>query len=55
MKIGKTISNIIMKEFNRKPVYNEKLKPYNGKIKTHFHHKNTKRRFSVYLSITNID
>ena len=41
-----------MKEFNRKPLYNEKyLKTYNGKINTNFHHKkNIKRRFSMYLS-----
>ena len=41
MKFGKKVSNIIKKEFESKPVYNEKylrtkIKSYNGKINTIF-------------------
>ena len=41
-KICKKVSNIINKEFDSKPVYNEKylktkIKSYDGKIKTSFH------------------
>ena len=39
VKFGKKIENIIKKEFDKKPVYNEKylkakIKSYNGKINT---------------------
>ena len=45
MKLGKKISNIIMKEFDRKPLYNEKhLKTCNGKINTNFHHKKYQKK-----------
>ena len=41
----KKISNIIMKEFDRKPLYNEKhLKTCNGKINTNFHHKKYQKK-----------
>ena len=44
MKFGKKVRNIIEKEFDSKPVYNEKYlnpktKSYNGKINTTFHNK----------------
>ena len=42
MKFGKTVSNIVKKEFGSKPVYNKKhlknkVKACNGKINTNFH------------------
>ena len=41
-KVWKKVKNTINKEFNSKPVYNEKylkgkIKSYNGKINTNFH------------------
>ena len=41
-KVWKKVINTINKEFNSKPVYNEKylkgkIKSYNGKINTNFH------------------
>ena len=41
LKFGKRLKNIIKKEFDGKPVYNEKylkakIKSYNGKINTDF-------------------
>ena len=42
MTFGKKVSNIIKKEFDSTPVYNEKylrtkINSYNGKINTNFH------------------
>ena len=57
IKFEKEVSKVIKKEFDSKPVYNErylktKIKSYNGKINTNFYkNKNTKRRLSVYLFV----
>ena len=54
-KISERVSNNIKKEFDSEPAYNEKylktkIKSYNGKINT-----NIKRRFSMYLFVSNFD
>ena len=56
-EIWETVSNIIKKEFDIKPVYNEKhlktkIKSYNGKINTNFHNNKIPKegRLSMYLS-----
>ena len=55
------VKNSIRKEFDIKPVYNEKhlkgkIESYNGKINTNFfNNKNTKRRFTFNLFISNFD
>ena len=57
IKFEKEVSKNNKKEFDSKPVYNErylktKIKSYNGKINTNFYmKKNTKRRLSVYLFV----
>ena len=57
-QIWKKVSNIIKKEFDSNPEYNEKYiktktKSYNRKINTNFH--NNKIPKEVYLSVSNID
>ena len=59
-EVWKKVSNIIKKEFDNKPVYNEKyikskIKSYNGKINTHFHNNKIPKEGSMYLSISNIN
>ena len=58
MKFGKKVSNTIKKEFDSKPVYNEKhvktkIKSYNGKINTNFHKNKIPKEGSQCIS--NID
>ena len=59
-EIWKKVSNIIKKEFDSKPEYNEKylktkIKSYNGKINTNSHYNDIpRRRLSMHLSIINI-
>ena len=58
MKFGKKVSNTIKKEFDWKPVYNEKLvktkiKSYNGKINSKFHKNKIPKEDSQ--GINNID
>ena len=62
MKFGKNGSNIIKKEFDSNPVYNEKyikakMKSYNGKTNTNFHNNRIPKEDSqcIFLSITLID
>ena len=59
-EIWKKVSNIIKKEFDSKPEYNEKYlktktKSYNGKINTNSHYNDIpRRRLSMHLSTINI-
>ena len=60
--IWKKVSNIIQKEFDSNPVYNEKyirtkIKSYNGKINANFHNKKIPKEGSqrIYLSVILID
>ena len=59
-EIWKKVSNIIKKEFDSKPEYNEKylktkIKSYNGKINTNSHYNDIpRRRLSMHLSTINI-
>ena len=57
-EIWKKVSNIIKKEFDSKPVYNEKylktkIKSYNGKTNTNFHNDKISEEGSqcIYLSV----
>ena len=61
-KIWKKVSNIIEKEFDSKPVYNEKylktkIKSYNGKINRNFHNNKIPRKgcHCICLSVILID
>ena len=50
------VTNIIKKEFDSKPVYNEKhmrtkIRSYKEKLNTNFPNKGTKGKHSMYLSI----
>ena len=50
------VSDIIKKEFDSKPVYNEnflktKTKSYNGKIKTYFHNNKIPKEGSQYICL----
>ena len=61
-EIWKKFSNIIKKEFDSKPVYNEKciktkIKSYNGKINTNFHNNKIPKEGSqcICLSVILID
>ena len=61
-KIWEQIKNSIKKEFDSKPVYNEKylkakIKSYNGKINTNFHNNKIPKEGSqfIYLSVILID
>ena len=61
-KIWEKVSNIIRKEFDSKPVYNEKylktkIKSYNGKINTNFHNNKIPKEGSqcICLSVMLID
>ena len=61
-QIWKKVSNIIKKEFDSNPVYNEKYikaktKPYNGKINTNFHNNKILKEGSqcICLSVILID
>ena len=62
MKCGKNGSNIIKKEFDSNPVYNEKyikakMKSYHGKTNTNFHNNRIPKEDSqcIFLSIILID
>ena len=57
MKFGKKVSNIIKKEFDSKPVYNEKylktkLKSYNGKSNTNLHNNKIPKEVSQYICLS---
>ena len=58
-KIWDILNNSIKKDFDHKPICNEKslktkIKSYKGRIKTDFHSDGTpKRRFSLHLFIIN--
>ena len=59
-ELWENVSNSIKKEFDSEPIYDEKylkpkIKSFEGKIKTNFTVIKYKRRFSIYLSIGNID
>ena len=61
-KIWEKVSNIIRKEFDSKPVYNEKylkskIKSYNGKINTNFHNNKLPKEGSqcICLSVMLVD
>ena len=62
MKFGKKVINIIKKEFDSKPVYNEKylktkIKSYNGKTNTNFLNNKISKQDSqcICLSVIFID
>ena len=61
IKILEKVENVIRKELDIEPVYNEKyikakIKSYNGKISTIFNNnKIPKEGFPVYLFISNFD
>ena len=49
MKFGKKVKNIIKKEFDSEPVYNEKylkakIKSFNAKMNTNFHKKKKEKK-----------
>ena len=53
-EIWKKIKNIIKKEFNSEPVYNEKypkakIKSYNGKINTNFHNNKIPKVLNLFV------
>ena len=53
-EIREKVKNSIKKEFDSKPVYNEKylkakIKPYNGKINTNFHNNKIPREGSQFF------
>ena len=53
----KKVSNIIKKEFDSNPIYNEKyiktkIKSYNGKINTNFHNNKTPKEGSQYICLS---
>ena len=59
MKFGKKFSNIVKKEFDSKPVYDEKylktrLKFYNEKINTNFHNKKIPKEGSQCICLSAI-
>ena len=61
-EIWRKVSNIIKKQFDSKPVYNDKyiktkIKSYNGKINTNFHNNNIPKEGSqcICLSVILID
>ena len=61
-KIWKNVNNIIKKEFDSKPVYNEKylktkIKSYNGKMNRNFHNNKVPKEGSqcICLSVIFID
>ena len=61
-KYNEIFSNIVKKEFDSEPVYNEKclktkIKSFNGKINTNFHYNKIPREGSqyIFLSIMFID
>ena len=52
-EIWEKVKNSIKKEFDSKPIYNEKylkakIKPYNGKISTNFHNNKIPRQGSQF-------
>ena len=52
----KKVSNILKKEFDNKPVYNEKylktkIKSYNGKINTNFYNNKIPKEGSKYICL----
>ena len=56
-EIWEKIRNSIKTEFDSKPVYNEKylqakIKSYNGKINTNFHHKKIPREGSQFICLS---
>ena len=56
-KFCKNVSNIIKKEFDSKPIYNEKylkvkVKYYNGKVNTNFHNNKTRKESSQYICLS---
>ena len=56
-EIWKKIKNIIKKEFNSEPVYNEKypkakIKSYNGKINTNFHNNKISKKGLQFLCLS---
>ena len=57
MKFGKKNKNIIKKEFDSEPVYNEKylkakIKSYNGKINTNFHNNKIPKEASQFICLS---
>ena len=61
IKIWEKVENVIRKELDIEPVYNEKyrkakIKSHNGKINTNFNNnKIPKEGFPIYLFISNFD
>ena len=58
-EIWKNVSNIIQKEFESNPIYNEKyiktkIKFYNGKPNTTFHNNKIPKQRSKYISLSQV-
>ena len=56
-EIWKKVKNILKKEFDSEPVYNEKylkakIKSYNGKINTNFHNNKIPKGSSQYICLS---
>ena len=59
-EIWENVKNSIKKEFDSKPVYNEKYlkantKSYSGKINTNFHNNKIPREGSQFICFSNFD